>query len=55
MDEKSLREWAVKYFKEGCYLGDLARSEDELGEDERFHLEMAHEGFLVGQTNPSAR
>lgn len=46
--EKHLREWAQRYFKAGCYLGDLARSKDELTGDELFHLEMAYEGFLVG-------
>lgn len=49
LTEQELRTWARECFEEGCYLGDLVRSEEEWTEEERFHVEMALEGFLVGR------
>lgn len=48
LEVKKLLIWAQKTFRPGCYLGDLCRqAQADLSEDEVFHLEMAHEGFLA--------
>lgn len=36
-------------FKAGCLIGDLARSTEELSEDEQNMLLCAYEGYLVGR------
>ncbi len=53
---EELLEWAQGVFTEGCYLGDLARSDPkEMTEEETFNLECAREGWLAnGSQHPQS-